>query len=88
MQKGQYIVIKVEDIEGDVKELKSIQDGYEKYSKEWFKCQYKIETIKYILSNPKDLYDIVENAYQEGALNNAIVYSGKFKQDYLKNLEI
>ncbi len=67
MQKGQYIVIKVEDIDKRIKELESKKTYYQDEADQNIG---KILALEEILSNPKDLYDIVEDIKEKIKTNN------------------
>lgn len=90
MQKGQYIVIKVADIKEKIKSSKARQKMYGQQSLFYIYLRAEIRTLKQLLANSKDLYDVVGDAYDMGYFSDHISIDSieKAKQDYLNNLEI
>ena len=79
MRKGQYIVLKVADIQYEIKELEDMHN-----------MRSEARVLRNLLeNNPKDLYDVVGDAYDKGE------YAGEwvdekfdFRKNYLNSLEI
>ena len=79
MRKGQYIVLKVADIQYEIKELEDMHN-----------MRSEARVLRNLLeNNPKDLYDVVGDAYDKDE------YAGEwvdekfdFRKNYLNNLEI
>jgi len=94
MKPGEYIVIKVADIEEKIKMLDDAIKSKKFNVQNTCNMIGGIVALSDILSNPKDLYDVIEDSFYAGRLeeeNTPIISTGlqyELAKDYLKNLEI